>query len=398
MSGLALVLGMALAGCAGQVGSLAPTNAIVPGTTQVDMLAATTRAPSPEAGVLFSGERGAVSRSALVISIPNDDRRQIGQVQWPRTAPPDPATEFASVSVEPLQDTQVDRWLRTHASRKHRVLIFVHGFNTSFESAVFRFAQIYHDAGAEAAPVLFSWPSRGRIFDYAYDRESANFSRDALENLLREVAQNTSVNEITVLAHSMGAWLTMETLRQMAIHGTRLPSKIRTVVLASPDVDVDVFRVQLDRIGTPRPRIVVFLSQEDRALGIARRLAGNVERLGRIDPAVKPWITEKGVELVDLTGMDNASWLNHGKFAENEDVVRFLGEQLINSSSQDFQTGLGERVEAFSSSVAQGVGGAASLALGAPLAIVSPRSRAEYTSRIDHIRESVESSVSEAIR
>ena len=29
-----------------------------------------------------------------------------------------------------------------------------------FDRAVFRFAQLAHDADADAAPVLFSWPSR----------------------------------------------------------------------------------------------------------------------------------------------------------------------------------------------------------------------------------------------
>ena len=61
-----------------------------------------------------------------------------------------------------------------------RVLIFVHGFNTRFEEAVYRFAQIVHDARVDVAPVLFTWPSGGNVTDYVYDRDSAVYSRDAL--------------------------------------------------------------------------------------------------------------------------------------------------------------------------------------------------------------------------
>ncbi|MGK8642933.1 alpha/beta hydrolase [Brucella anthropi] len=38
--------------------------------------------------------------------------------------------------------------------------------------AVYRFAQLVHDAKIDAAPVLFTWPSRGNVLDYVYDRES----------------------------------------------------------------------------------------------------------------------------------------------------------------------------------------------------------------------------------
>jgi esterase/lipase superfamily enzyme len=68
---------------------------------------------------------------------------------------------------------------------KRQALVFIHGFNVSFEEAVFRFAQIVHDSRANVAPVLFSWPSKGSPFAYEYDSESPNYSRDALEALLR---------------------------------------------------------------------------------------------------------------------------------------------------------------------------------------------------------------------
>ena len=80
----------------------------------------------------------------------------------------------------------------------------MHGLNNKFEDAVFRFAQIVHDSGAEVAHVLFTWPSKGSVLAYGYDRESTNFSGNGLETLLRDLAKDPNVGEITVLAHSMG--------------------------------------------------------------------------------------------------------------------------------------------------------------------------------------------------
>jgi len=94
--------------------------------------------------------------------------------------------------------------LKQHVPRNRRVLVYVHGFNNSFDDSVYQLAQIAYDSGADAAPILFTWPSRGSIFEYGYDRESANFSRDALEETLRRIARDPGVGEITVMAHSMG--------------------------------------------------------------------------------------------------------------------------------------------------------------------------------------------------
>jgi esterase/lipase superfamily enzyme len=117
----------------------------------------------------------------------------------------------------------------------------VHGFNNHFEDAVFRFAQFVHDSGAEeVVPILFTCPSRGSLFAYGYDHESASYSRDALEEGLRVLAKNPEVREITVVAHSMGNWVTLAALRQMAIRNGKVAEKIRNVILAAPDVDVNV--------------------------------------------------------------------------------------------------------------------------------------------------------------
>jgi esterase/lipase superfamily enzyme len=382
----------AMTGCAAPVGVLEPVTTRAPGATNLDILVATTREPSAETGVFFSGERGETSLSSFGVSIPPDDRRQIGRVQWPRQTPPDPQSEFAVTRVDRLKDlAQVEAWIRKQGVKGRRVLVFVHGFNTRFESALFSFAQIAHDSGADAAPVLFSWPSRGSLFEYAYDRESANISRDAFEKLLTRLSESPGVSEVTVLAHSMGAWLTMETVRQLAIRKGKVPARIRTVILASPDIDVDLFRSQLRSLGEGRPHFVVFLSRRDRALQLSRSISGNIERLGAADPEAKPWISEKGVDVIDLTGVESANVTRHSKFAENPDVVRFLGAELINGDVP--QAGVGERLGGTAMGLAQGVAGVTGLTLSAPIAVVDPNVRRAYSNQLEQLRQAVDNAV-----
>ena len=87
-----------------------------PGATKVDMLVATTRAPSKDPGILFGGERATKMTAAeIVVSIPPDRNRKVGQVQWPKKLPPNPATDFAVTDVEQIATLPEGRtWFRQH--------------------------------------------------------------------------------------------------------------------------------------------------------------------------------------------------------------------------------------------------------------------------------------------
>src|SRR5690606_36940194 len=123
-----------------------------------------------------------------------------------------------------------------------RALVFVHGYRTPFDGSVYRTAQIVHDSGYTGTPVLFSWASSGRTVDYIYDNNSATVARDGLEKTLRTL-RAAGASRIDIVAHSMGNWLTMEALRQFALTSDRdIGNSLGDVILASPDIDVDVFK------------------------------------------------------------------------------------------------------------------------------------------------------------
>ncbi|MCD1264819.1 alpha/beta hydrolase [Shinella sumterensis] len=396
-----------LAGCAGRPeGVLVPSGKVVPGVSTVDLLVATTRAPSSQPGVLFSGERGSeLAVSDIVVSIPPDDKRKVGQVQWPKKLPADPMKDFSTVSVKPIDGAKAaNGWLGRNLPKSRRVLIFVHGFNNRYEDAVYRFAQIVHDSKTDAAPVIFTWPSRASIFDYSYDKESTNYSRDALEELLRAAVNTPQVGEITIMAHSMGTWLAVETLRQMAIRDGRVPKKIQQVILASPDLDVDVFGQQMRAIGKDkkdRPNFTLFVSRDDRALTLSRRISGNIDRLGQINPAEEPYRTmleKQGITVLDLTALKSGDRLNHGKFAESPEVVRLIGNRLIDGQSvTDSEVGLGERIGAVALGTAQTVGSAASIAVSTPIAVFDPVTRRNYNDQWRRLGNSVEDTTTTAV-
>lgn len=378
----AALLLLFLAGCAGPLqGVLVPVAQTDPEATELSILVATTRAPSDDPGLLYSGERGAqIDFNEIVVSIPPDRNRKVGEVQWPKKIPPNPSRDFATISAGQLESVdQVKAWYQRNRSSGGRVLLFVHGFNTRYEDAVYRYAQIAHDSETDAAPVMFTWPSRGSVFDYGYDKESTNFSRSALEALLSGAVAVPEIKEITILAHSMGTWLTVEALRQMAIRHGGIAPKITDVILASPDLDVDVFRQQIVDMGPNRPKFTVFVSKDDRALTLSRRISGNIDRLGQIDisnPVYRQGLERAGITVLDLSALQVGDGLNHSKFAESPEVVRLLGQRLIDGQQVTNQdVSLGTELGASAMSLSNTVGSVAGAAITAPIAILDPQSR-----------------------
>jgi esterase/lipase superfamily enzyme len=378
------VAALALAACASRpTGVLAPVAATVPGASTVDVLVATTRSSiGATAGELFTGERGrGMSFADIAVSIPPDQAREAGQVQWPTAIPGDPATSFVTLRADKVdRDEALKRFSARLQSTSHRrVLVFVHGYNTKFEDAVFRFAQIVHDGHTPALPILFTWPSRGRLLAYPYDRESANYSRYALETVLQALAKDKSVKEVAVLAHSMGNWVTLEALRTMAIRDGRIAPKIKSIILAAPDVDFDVFRRDIAEIGVNRPPITIFVSQDDEALAWSSRFWGDVPRLGAVDPEQEPYRTElerAHVNVIDLTNVKSSDRLNHAKFAQSPEIVEAIGFQLANGQTlSDNKGGLGERIGQMANGANSTFSTAAGVLVATPVALVDPRTR-----------------------
>src|SRR5439155_18734395 len=139
-------------------------------------------------------------------------------------------------------------------------------------------------------------PSKAGLFDYAYDRESAMWSRDGFERVLQSVVTTPSAGRVHIVAHSMGTMLTLESLRQLyARDGDTVSGKIGAVVFASPDIDMDVFSSAINRIGPLAGKITVMTATNDRALALSGRIAGGMTRVGAAEKAT---IEQLGVRVI----------------------------------------------------------------------------------------------------
>jgi esterase/lipase superfamily enzyme len=187
----------------------------------------------------------------------------------------------------------------------------------------------------------------------------------------------------------------MESLRQMAIRDGKVNPKINNVILASPDIDIDVFARQFTELGPNHPKFTVFVSQDDRALSASRLISGDVLRLGAIDPSAEPYrskLEKAGINVFDLTKVKSGDSLNHGKFAESPEIVQLIGQRLVTGQTlTDSDVSVAQGVTAVLAGTAGTVGKVAGAAITAPIAITEmPRTAppANKANQVDQIFQS----------
>ena len=337
-----VALGMALvvAGCGANAGGLAGVSAML-GSSQTEqgrverLFVVSTRKPE-------SGESARVPRyNVSTVTIPPGHAP--GVIERPSFTPQSRSRHFTIAGERKMGADAFQQEIATQLSGRvgvsRDVLVFVHGFNTNYDEARFRLAQIVNDSGFTGVPVLFTWPSRAQILAYGSDKESATASRDHLEKLIEDLGQAPGVGRVHIMAHSMGTWLAMEALRQAAIGGkASLGGHLGEVMLAAPDIDLEVFRAQMSRLGDVA-RVSVFAAADDRALSVSSTLAGDRTRLGALDLNNPQHVEElKGlnVRVYDLTKAKGASdMFRHVTFAEAPTVVQSIGAQLATVRVED---------------------------------------------------------------
>ncbi|WP_198027504.1 alpha/beta fold hydrolase [Aquamicrobium defluvii] len=215
------------------------------------------------------------------------------------------------------------------------ILIYVHGYNYSFQESLFQAAKVASDGKLSEMPILFSWPSEGSVTGYVADKDAATYARDDLVQLLQDLKKRRTKSRVTLFGHSMGAWLVVEGLRQLKISGQEdVLQRIDQVVLAAPDIDVDLFKRQVDTIGPLARPMIVLSSTDDRALVISSRMGGSRTRIGSLDAAdasVQKMIAGDIVKIVDLSALPAPDRTNHNRFIEL--INALAGSEIGRSTS-----------------------------------------------------------------
>jgi tetratricopeptide (TPR) repeat protein len=286
--------------------------------------------------VAFGGERSEETTFGLVIvSVPNPQTSSQSAQTVKRGARSEStasveatdARRLALHCIEVVNDQQIiEAALRNLAVAKNdpnQALVFIHGYNVSFENAVRRAAQLAYDIKFDGGVFLFSWPSRGSLLGYLADRETVALPPDHFRDFIENIVAQTKVTKIHFVAHSMGNVLLLSALAEIAKDNPNLRPLIGEVIDASPDVDPAYFTQLVKKIRTTGANFTLYAAQSDTALSWSTFL-----RLGRPQAGIikgKPLIMP-GVDTIDITNGGRAAWydlfaLNHDLYSSSPTIV-----------------------------------------------------------------------------
>ena len=261
-----------------------------------------------------------VQLGVVEVKIPHTHR--IGNLEvpswWRLQFEPDP--EFHFLIEPPISTLDRTAFLKAVDDFRSQLgendgLLFIPGYSTSFEMAAFRAAQLAYDIEFEGPVFLFSWPSRDHLAGYIPDAGGVAESAPDIMNFLRLLSKDAGIERLHVIAHSMGSRYLLEAIKRYhAAYPQEAP--FGHVVLAAPDLDVDVLEDRLAEAKAMSERVTLYSATDDVMLWLS--MLYNRERRAGGELVVLP-----GLDTIDATSVES-DLTGHSYMAESELVLADL--------------------------------------------------------------------------
>jgi len=223
------------------------------------------------------------------------------------------------------------------STAERSALVFVHGYNVSFQEAALRAAQIGFDLSVKGAMAFFSWPSQGSTSGYPADEATIEASEGVIADFMTDFAERSGAAAVHIIAHSMGNRGVLRAVNRIAAKAQRRTGKpFGQVILAAADVDADVFRQLSAAYAEVASRTTLYVSKRDLAVEASRWLH-NFPRAGLMPPT----LVLPGIDTINVTNVD-LTMLGHGYVAEARDVLTDMHALITHGAPPNERFGLRE--------------------------------------------------------
>ncbi len=262
-----------------------------------------------------------------IVRIPSSHRAgELGSPLWKRLLlqvddriTVDPATALSSDAFS----RDVRKFIAGLDPADRNVLVYIHGFNTTFDDAARRAAQLGFDLKVPGITVLYSWPSRGSVSAYLADLSAIEASEAQIAEFLVGVAALADRGKVHIIAHSMGNRGLLRAMHRATTQAAlRTGTRFGQIFLSAPDVNVDLFRQLASVYPQVAERTTLYVADQDKALA-ALEWVTEGSRVGGAPPVV----VLPGIDTVRVRG-SSLFRLGHSYFAEEPDVLRDIRAQL----------------------------------------------------------------------
>jgi esterase/lipase superfamily enzyme len=291
----------------------------------------------------YSGERDSrVNFGTCTVLVPKSHKiGRLGSPWWKQllTLTPDGRLKLQWPSLKYLEDLAFWETIRREIAKrepKNRIcVVYIHGYNVSFEEATLRAAQLGVDLKVTGVMSFFSWPSKGRFVGYHPDGASVEASEKELTAYLSELLGIVGNGCLHVIAHSMGNRALLRTMNDLLGRiANKNQLRFGQVFLAAADVDAKVFHDLANAYHALTKRTTLYVSSKDLALASSGIIA-DYPRAGFVPPVT----IVQGIDTVEASAID-LSFLGHGYYADARNLLQDMHALLENDLAPERRFGL----------------------------------------------------------
>lgn len=239
------------------------------------------------------------------------------------------------------------------------VLVFVHGYNVSFDEAVCRAAQMGQDMPFSGLIIAYDWASQAKTAGYLHDQRTVDTSFQQLAGVLARLRSELSpATRLHVLAHSMGNRLTLQALQFLEHRPTIVSSvpmrpstsEIRLLrpphpewqsfgagslrrqplthlVFAAPDVAPEQFQAALESISSATQFMTLYCSDTDFALEASRIVHGHGRDSFRTGDS-RSRVRSDRLQIIRLSGVSSGDPFGHSYYGSHPGLLTDLAHLL----------------------------------------------------------------------
>lgn len=277
----------------------------------------------------YGNQRAELHYGTCTVNIPK--RKKLGEIprpEWWKFEFKENEDKHVMIIKLEEQDSSIffDYITKNSIDEENAAFVFIHGYNTSFNDAVYRTAQMAYDLGFKGIPITYSWPSADTVLNYPYDEESVQYTTGSIVGFLKDLYEKTALKKIHLIAHSMGNRALSNAIMSLHSEGFFTDKKFDQIILAAPDIDAQVFLKEIAaKIIPSTKRITLYASSGDRALQTSRKIHSSMLRLGESGELIT---CLEGLDTIDASKTDT-SFLGHGYFSSTAPLINDIF-QLIN--------------------------------------------------------------------
>ncbi len=276
---------------------------------------------------------GRLAVGKAVVTVPLENRQE-GQINRPEY-------RWLSMSYEPEDINRhftifrVDVWdqakfiaeaqaaKKQNGNLKDHAFVFVHGYNVSFDDALFRGAQLSFDMKFDGLAFIFAWPSRANLAGYVLDRQRASGAQRALREFVELIRQimGTGAKNIHFIGHSMGSQPLMDALSTYDKPANSTDPLFGQVLFAASDVVRDNFRSATTRIAKVASGVTLYASSKDWALTASGIVNLFEQPVGLIKSSQPPYIGPS-FDSIDVSALDTDFFArNHSTYGDRRPLI-----------------------------------------------------------------------------